>query len=38
MKEKREAKKEEKKVYEKPELKRHGKLTDVVGNQVIYLE
>jgi len=38
MKEKREDKKEkeEKKIYRKPELNREGKLTDVVGQQIIY--
>ena len=33
---KREEKKEEKKVYEKPELTRCGNLRDVVGQQIIY--
>jgi len=38
MEKKREEKKVEKKVYEKPELTRCGKLTDVVGQNIIYFE
>ncbi len=34
MKEKHEEKKVEKKIYEKPDLKRHGKLTDMVAGGI----
>jgi len=37
MKEKYEEKREEKRAYEKPELTRHGKLTDVTGLGSIHI-